>query len=186
MAKKTKFGIQFLKDYKMIGSVTPSSRFLTHKILKSIAFNRVKTIVEFGPGTGVFTKEILSRMAADARLISIELNTELYQSLSSQFNDPRLRLIHGSATDLQQFLSNEGIKDVDVIISSLPLSVFPKSLKNEVIQTAYDCLKNKGKFLQFQYSLNAKNILSTVFDKVNIDFTLLNVPPAFIYLCKKD
>lgn len=186
MAKNTKFGIQFIKNYKMIGSVTPSSRFLTEKILHTIAFNRVKTIVEFGPGTGVFTKKILEKLAPDARLISIELNTDLFEELKKNFNDPRLVLIHGSATDLPQYLADLGITQTDVIVSSLPLAAFNESLKKEVIQTAYDSLKNKGRYLQFQYSLNARKELAEVFDKINIDFTFLNFPPAFIYICKKD
>lgn len=185
MEKKTKFGVQFIKNYKMIGSVTPSSKFLTNKILQPIAFNRVKTIVEFGPGTGVFTKQILERMAPDARLLCIELNTGLFEVLSKSFNDPRLILIHGSATDLPRYLAEAGVEFADVIISSLPLAAFGANLRKEVLQTAHDCLKPKGRYLQFQYSLNAKKDLSAIFEKVNIDFTLLNFPPAFIYLCKK-
>lgn len=185
MEKKTKFGLQFIKNYKQIGSVTPSSPFLTKKMLKSIPFGKIKCLVEFGPGTGVFTKKILEQLNKDAKLICIELNTSLYEGLAKQFNDPRLILIHGSATDLPKFLAENNIAEVDTIISSLPLAAFPVELKKEMIQTAHDCLKSKGRYIQFQYTLNAKNDLESVFNKVNIDFTPFNIPPAFIYRCRK-
>ena len=185
MEKNTRFGLQFLKNYKQIGSVTPSSPFLTKKMLKSVAFGKTKCIVEFGPGTGVFTKAILNKLNADAKLICIELNTTLYEGLKKQFNDPRLILIHGSATDLPKYLKENGIQEVDTIISSLPLAAFPIEVKKEVIETAHRVLKSKGRYIQFQYTLNAKQDLEDIFDKVNIDFTLFNIPPAFVYRCRK-
>ncbi len=185
MEKRTKFGLQFIKNYKQIGAVTPSSPFLTKKMLKNIAIDKAKNIVEFGPGTGVFTREILNRIAPDAKLISIELNTSLFEGLKNQITDPRLLLIHGSATDLPRFMNELGLASVDIIISSLPLAAFDSELKKKVIQTAFDCLKNKGRYVQFQYSLNAKEDLQSVFSHVSIDYTLLNLPPAFIYRCRK-
>mgnify|MGYP003390882904 FL=1 len=124
MEKSTKFGLQFIKNYKQIGSVTPSSAFLTKKMLKSIPFGKIKYMAEFGPGTGVFTKKLLENLSPDAKLICIELNTSLYEGLKSLFNDPRLILIHGSATDLPKYMAEHGIEELDIILSSLPLAAF--------------------------------------------------------------
>ena len=61
MPKKRSFITQFLKESKMVGSVRPSSRFLMEKMLQNIDFENSKIIVELGPGTGVFTYEILKK-----------------------------------------------------------------------------------------------------------------------------
>ena len=71
---KRKFWKQFLKSRREIGSVTPSSRYLTRGIVDKIDFANAQVIVELGPGTGVFTRTILNRMSATCKLVVIELN----------------------------------------------------------------------------------------------------------------
>ena len=78
---KTFFLKNFLKNWKEVGSITPSSRFLTKKMLESIDFSKADTIVELGPGTGVFTKEILIRMKSNAKLIILETNHQFSENL---------------------------------------------------------------------------------------------------------
>jgi phosphatidylethanolamine/phosphatidyl-N-methylethanolamine N-methyltransferase len=60
---KKSFIKQFWAEKKMVGSMTPSSRFLTQKMLKNIDFKKVKLIVELGPGTGVFYQKNSSATA---------------------------------------------------------------------------------------------------------------------------
>ena len=55
---KKSFLKSFWAEKKMVGSMTPSSRFLMDKMLKNIDFKKSKLIVELGPGTGVFTEKI--------------------------------------------------------------------------------------------------------------------------------
>ena len=50
----------------MVGSIRPSSRFLGEKMLENIDFIRSKSLIELGPGCGVFTDMIIDRMAPDA------------------------------------------------------------------------------------------------------------------------
>ena len=78
MAKRN-FIKQFFKDKKMVGAVSPSTRFLAEKMLENIDFNTSKLIIELGPGTGVFTDEIIKRMASDAVLLTFELNDNFYE-----------------------------------------------------------------------------------------------------------
>ena len=40
-----------------------------------------------------------------------------------------------------------------------------------------------GVYVQFQYSLNAHKLLKKKFNKVTLDFTPINMPPAFVYRC---
>ena len=167
----------------MVGAISPSSPFLTEKMLEDIDFTRDKTLVEIGPGTGVFTKRILEKMSSDCKLLVFELNTEFYKVLISKFNDERITFINDSAEKLEYYLAQFQLHKVDVIISSLPLSNFPQRITLKLLRTFQRNLKEAGKFIQFQYSLKQKKELEHVFSNVSITFTALNIPPAFVYTC---
>ena len=78
------FASNFLRDPYMLGSVIPSSRFLVSATLAPIDWQRARVIVEYGPGVGTFTAEILRRMRSDARLIVIETNLDFVKYLVAQ------------------------------------------------------------------------------------------------------
>lgn len=185
MAKKAAFLKQFWQEKKMVGAMSPSSRYLAHKMLKNIDFKKAKVLVELGPGTGVFTKRILDAMNPDAKLLVFELNDNFYESLRQEINDDRMILIHDSAEYINRYLKEENLLNTDYVISSLPLANFPNKLKANILNASYDALKNNGKYIQFQYSLNSKKELEACFESVHISFTPLNFPPAFVYTCIK-
>ena len=57
---------QFVRSPRTVGAVLPSSAALARAMLAPIDFASARTIVEFGPGTGAFTRAIAA--AADAGL----------------------------------------------------------------------------------------------------------------------
>lgn len=163
----------------------PSSRFLTKKMLHSVDFKDAKCIIELGPGTGVITKQIAAQMKSDAQLIVIELNEDFIQNLNKNINDPRVHIIHDSAEQMKVHLNKYGCDSADYIISSLPLTTIPAEIRENILSTAHSTLKNDGEFIQFQYSLHQRKNLKSLFKKVDISYTPLNFPPAFVYRCKK-
>src|SRR4029077_12290604 len=72
----------------MLGAVVPCSPFLIHDMLAAVEWDRAKVIVEYGPGIGNITEEILKRMAPDAMLIIIEINREFDDYLGQRFRPP--------------------------------------------------------------------------------------------------
>jgi len=169
----------------MVGSMTPSSRFLAAKMLNHISIEEAKVVVELGPGTGVFTEKILEKMGENTQLIVVELNDDFYNTLQNKFHHPNLHLKHGSADQIGIYLKEYGFEKADLIISSLPLANFPSDLRKNVIETAKNCLDDKGKFVQFQYSLQSLKTLKRNFHLVKVEFTAFNFPPAFVYTCSK-
>jgi phosphatidylethanolamine/phosphatidyl-N-methylethanolamine N-methyltransferase len=185
MSKKKSFLRQFWQEKKMVGAMAPSSRFLAQKMLKGIDFKRARVIVELGPGTGVFTDKIVELMHPDAVLLVFELNDHFMDQLRSRYTDPRVRLIHDSAEKIQEYLEKEGLNHADVVLSSLPLANFPKELRDSILNAADDALVENGHYVQFQYSLQSKKQIQKTFKKMQIRFTPLNFPPAFVYSCRK-
>lgn len=183
MTTKRNFIKQFFKDKKMVGAVSPSSKFLGEKMLENVDFESSKVIVELGPGTGVFTDMIIQRMAPGAKLLVFELNDDFYGKLAARINDPRVHILHESAEFIHNHLDKG--EQADTVISSLPLMVFPEDLRNNVVKESYKSLKDKGTYIQFQYSLQSKKLLEATYKSVSVKFTIKNFPPAFVYTCSK-
>src|SRR5690606_3695824 len=68
------FLCEFIRHPTRIGAVGPSSQRLARSMVGGIDWSSVKTVLEYGPGTGVFTRQILQVKAADARLVAVEFN----------------------------------------------------------------------------------------------------------------
>jgi phospholipid N-methyltransferase len=181
---KKKFISEVLKSTGTIGALSPSSSFLAKKMLAPINFNQSKCIVEYGPGTGVFTKKLLEKMHPDAKLLAFEINPAFIEELK-QINDNRLILINDSAEKIAFYLNENGYTSADYIVSSLPFAMIPNDVVHSILTNSDKALSENGKYIQFQYSLNAKKKLKEYFSDVCIKFTALNLPPAFIYVCKK-
>ena len=122
------FARNFFKHPSMLGSVIPSSRFLVKNLLDRIDWDRARVVVEFGPGVGTITREVLKRMRSDAVLMAIELNDEFVEYLGATIHDPRLRVVHGSAEHVRRLLAEQGLASADYIISSIPYSLLPEIL----------------------------------------------------------
>lgn len=184
MQKKRYFIKQFLKESKMVGAVSPSSKYLMQKMLSNINFKTATVIVEFGPGTGVFTRETVKRMRPDCLLLVFELNDSFYTKLREEFkHDSRIIIRNKSAEHISSVLKELNEYQADAVISSLPLANFPSELIQTILQQCKQVLSEKGKFIQFQYSLTSKKYLQQYFNSVQINFTARNIPPAFIYTC---
>ena len=167
----------------MVGSVIPSSRFLSKKMLQPIDFKRAKVIIELGPGTGVFTKELVMQKHPNCQFVVIELNDAFFEDLKNELQIPNVHLVHASAVEISNILRKLKLAKADFILSSLPLSNFPVDLRNQIFNEIKSNLKSGGKLIQFQYSRGLKKLYGSHFKKVSIDYTVLNFPPAFIYTC---
>lgn len=176
---------QFWREKRNIGAMAPSSRFLADKMLENIDFSKATVIVELGPGTGVFTEKIISELSPDSKLLVFEVNDTFYENLKRTITDTRVLLIHDSAERIEHYLSKYHLGKANAVISSLPLANFPSELRSSILTAAHSCLEDSGKYIQFQYSLQAKKELENYYSKIAISFTPLNFPPAFVYTCEK-
>lgn len=177
------FARNFLKYPSMLGSVIPSSPFLVNDLLAQVDWNRARVIVEFGPGVGTITREALKRMRSDAVLVVIELNEDFVHYLRATVRDPRLRVVHGSAANVRPILVQQGFVSADYIISSIPYSLIPGPLRQEIVTESRDALKAEGSLLVFQYNRTLLPYLNSSFSSVKLNFQLLNILPALIFHC---
>ncbi len=177
---------EFFKEKSMIGSIIPSSPALRKKMLENIDFSKSSVIVEFGPGTGVFTRQLHKKINKDSLLLVFELHKPFYERLKQEFSEyDNIKIINDSAEKVREYLAHYEKEGADIIISSLPLANFKKDLTTNILEAANNSLKEKGYYIQFQYSLKSKKLLQQVFSLVSIKYVAINIPPAFVYLCQK-
>jgi len=185
MINKKLFFKSFLGNPIQTGSVIQSSPFLVSQMVKPVNFREAKVIVEFGAGTGVITKKILKHMAEDAILLCFEVNKDLCEELKKKIDDSRVKIISDGAENFERYLKKYNAKEADYIISGLPLVVLPKEIGEKILSQVTKHLKKGGQYIQFQYSLTSRKKFKKMFSEMEVRFTLLNVPPAFVYVCTK-
>lgn len=174
----------FVKD-KYIASITPTSEFGVRKVCGKIDFRHTDILVEYGPGTGVFTKHLLEKMGSDSRLILIERNTDFSRMLAKRFRDRRVAIRNDCASNVLDALANCGAQSADCILSGIPFSFLPYETRVEILRKSHAALREGGKFLAYQTFYQANNHLrgplETVFRSVRVEYEMLNIPPIRIY-----
>ena len=177
------FARNFLKHPKMLGSIIPSSRFLVNHLLDRIDFERARFIVEYGPGIGNITKQVLARMRPDARLVAIEMNADFVDYLKEELRDPRLHVIRGSAEEVSSVLTSLNLAHADYIISGIPYSTMPPPLRSRILEESRRVLHPEGAFVVYQFTRTVRPYLEPIFGRVDQDFEPLNILPARLFYC---
>lgn len=174
---------QYLRNPFGTGGVAPSGRRLARLMVVKLAPQPSEIIVELGPGTGAFTRELLAQGVEPADLILVEFNKEFVKYLRREF--PNLRIVEGPAQDLPQLLKGLGQASVKKIISGIPLrSMKPKECR-QIAKSVAAVLEPGGIFVQFSY-FKASPIPKAVAAEAGltgqcVGGVLNNVPPAFVW-----
>ncbi len=178
------FARNFFRHPRMLGSIVPSSRFLIKQLLEPINFGRARVIVEYGPGVGGITAQLLQQMRADATLIAIEMNPDFVRYLRDSIDDKRLRVVEGSAAEVDEVLRRFGFMRADYIISGIPFSTIPAPVREQILRRTHDVLEPGGAFLVYQFTTRVLEDLKRVFGYVGRKFQPLNVLPAHLFICQ--
>lgn len=170
----------FIKD-KDVASVTPTSQHCVKKVCSNIDFSKDFTLVEYGPGDGVFPRYILKQMSQNSRLILIEANADFAEHLKETITDSRVEIHNALAGNVESVLKSQDAGNVDYVLSGIPFSFLKKDRKKEVLQATKNILKDGGMFLAYQTSGHLKKPVMEVFGNYETDFVPLNIPPYFVY-----
>ncbi|MBX3388169.1 MAG: methyltransferase domain-containing protein [Phycisphaeraceae bacterium] len=183
-----KFLAEFISNPGRMGAVAASSPNLAKRIADQIDFSRTNSIVEFGPGTGVVTKELLARMKPGTKFFAIERSADLAKICRQRL--PQVKVYEESAEIVDELCRREGIESLDVVVSGLPWASFPDALQDRILESTLRALKPGGRFVMFGYRVglltpagrrfHAK--LPRFFDHVRRSNTVwLNLPPALVF-----
>lgn len=182
MEARLSFLHKFLVNPRKIGSITPSSQHLTKKMFSAFPWDSVNSIVELGAGTGTFTAYIDKYKKATCQAIIIEQDNDMRHRLEILYPD----LLYGSqAENLAPILAEHELAAADCIVSGLPFAAFKAELREQILRSIYAALKPGGLFIAFQYTPQLYLHLYCQYQQIRLGFEMRNMPPAFVYYCKK-
>ncbi|MEL7472187.1 MAG: methyltransferase domain-containing protein [Planctomycetota bacterium] len=186
------FLTEFVRNPRSTAAIAPSSRRLARQMLEGLDLSGEITVVEYGPGSGVFTREALDRLDEAARLVAIERNPRFAEALRAR--RPRADVHLGDAQDVLSVLAHRGLRHADAIISGLGWPSIPDQPREAILEATAQALKPGGEFRTFGYHVGLimggawrfRKTVRRLFSTVTISPVVwMNLPPAFVYRCVK-
>lgn len=141
---------EFLNKPRRIGSAVPSSKKLARHMIAVLGANEHDHVVELGPGTGVFTREILNSGVRPENLILVEFNPQFAQFLMQSF--PQVHVVTGDASTLPDILKSLKIGKVKRIVSGIPFRSLPLHARIGITDAIAHSLEVGGVAVQFTYA----------------------------------
>jgi phospholipid N-methyltransferase len=143
------------------------------------------SVIELGPGTGVFTDLLLERGVAEDNLVLVEQDDGFTQMLKQRY--PAAAVLNIDASKI----GGQALADTSfgATVSGLPLlSMAPRTVL-AILLGSFRHMGQNGRFYQFTYGPRCpipRRILDRLGLKaVRIGWTLHNIPPAAVYRISK-
>lgn len=180
----------FLRKPTAVGAIAPSSRHLAAMMVDWFDWPDARGVVEYGPGTGVFTEQIVRHLHPDAKFFAIERDPQLASLVRTRL--PDVKVIEDSVANVVAHCQEVGIDQVDAIVCGLPWASFPDALQRDCLDAMMQVLRPEGQFATFAYwqglllpaGQRFKRRLGNYFSEVHHSPTVWrNLPPAFVYRC---
>jgi len=160
------------------GSIIPSSRAASAGMVQSVDFSRIDTIVELGPGTGVFTQEVLRRCKSDTKILLIEIERSYVKLLKRKFGD-RVIVEYASAHHLDELMAKHGIARPDLVLSGLPF------MEREIGKVLFASIKqHTDRGTIYRFFTYMPPVMKHVYRELpvrKLSFILKNFPPFWVY-----
>jgi phosphatidylethanolamine/phosphatidyl-N-methylethanolamine N-methyltransferase len=181
----------FARQPIQVGAIAPSSRGLAEMMVQSVDWPAAMVVIEYGPGTGVFTHRIKECLQPGAKFFAIEQSAEFAQKTRARC--PGTTVYQDSVANVAELCERDCVGQVDAILCGLPWAAFPDGLQRECFDAMLRVLRPGGQFATFAYwqgvALPAGQRfaarLRSTFSEVRRSPTVWrNLPPAFVYRCR--
>lgn len=170
--------------------MAPSGPALVQTMVDWFDWSNLRSVVEYGPGTGVFTEAIAGRLHPEANFFAIEMSGEMAQTTRDRC--PGIHVFEASAIEVSRLCDERQMTSIEAIICGLPWAAFPDSLQSEIMEAMCERLPPGGRFATFAYLQGvwlpagrrfAKRLESTFSSVERSPVVWKNLPPAFVYRC---
>lgn len=179
-----------------VGAVAPTTFLGVREACRGLPTDRPITVVEYGPGTGCFTRYFQRRLHPDSTIVAIELNQQFAEQLRKAEQSrnshrrpprfaPRLEVVSGDCRDVKNHLSERGLSNADVIVSGIPFSFLEPDVKRQIVRNSFEALGEEGRMIVYQYSFHMRPYLKEAFSQVRLRRVLFNLPPLCIMEASK-
>ncbi|WP_037333293.1 class I SAM-dependent methyltransferase [Saccharomonospora piscinae] len=181
-----------VRSPRLLGAVAPSSAALGTVLASVVPTQGAPTVAELGAGTGAVTAQVMRRLPTGGRHLAVEIDPVLAEHVRSQH--PAVTVVDGDAADLTELLAEQGVDQVDAVVSGLPWSLFPVATQQRILREVTRSLAPDGAFSTFAYrhaaplsgAVRFRGLLERLFDEVVVTRTVWrNLPPAHAYVCRR-
>ena len=177
----------WIRSPRGTGAMLPSSRTLARAMARQVDLSKPGIIVELGPGTGVVTHALLEAGIPPERLLVIERDAKLHAVMTAQF--PDLKILCADALYLDEVLASNGVKEINAIVSSLPLLTMPGLVRQSIERGIAGVIGQGGIIVQFTYGLASPFTKSKLgqyrLEGTRVKTVLTNVPPAHVWVYRR-
>ncbi|MEX1114083.1 MAG: methyltransferase domain-containing protein [Akkermansiaceae bacterium] len=179
------FARAWLRAPLKVGAIVPSGPVLARAITSEISAT-TGPVLELGPGTGVFTRALLSRGVSAEDLTLLEFDPKLAKLLSVRF--PDVRVVSACATKLES-LELFQPNSIGAVVSGLPLLSMPHATIQGILEGAFSQLQEGGAIYQFTYRplcpVPRKVMKELDLKSICKSFSMRNLPPAWVFAIRK-
>lgn len=172
---------QIFRRWRTTGAIAPSGRRLARAMVDAVGpVPDGSVIIELGPGTGVFTRELVKRFP-QAKVVAVEINEVFAARLA--LAAPGATVVTGCAASLDAHLAalNLSPNDVVAVVSGLPLLSLPGDLPRQVLGAVAGVLGPGRRYIQFTYSERAwRRFDVSQFRRHPRRRVWWNIPPAVV------
>lgn len=184
-----RFFRQWVRAPRETASIAPSSRMLARRMLNA-AGESLRSVIELGAGTGVFTREVLRRGVAPDHLMVVELSADMAVELRREF--PQSEVVNADARELVRLVGESAVLragEIDAVISGLGFLSMPEEISRAILEAVFAVLRPGGRLVTFTYgrkpSIPAHLISGLQLDCQPGGRTMLNLPPAWVFVYTK-
>jgi phosphatidylethanolamine/phosphatidyl-N-methylethanolamine N-methyltransferase len=167
--------------FRETGAVIPSGGNLARAMVAAVGSLRDgQVMIELGPGTGVFTRELAKRFPRNP-LVAIEFNHVFAGRLRDGM--PQVQVVEGCASRLAGHLHDLDIDvaNVGAVLSGLPLLSLPRGLSAAIFSSISEILAPGRPYIQFTYSRRAWRTFDLPGLRLESNRVVwLNLPPASV------
>jgi len=152
--EKVLFLKQAVRRHHTTGAIWPSSGALARSITRLVAAkSRPARILEVGPGTGAFTREIAQHLCPDDELVLVEINPDFVAVLQHLIeHHPALRQHQDRIRIICAPVETAPLSaKFDYVISGLPLNNFDPALVRRILRRFRALAEPGGKLSFFEY-----------------------------------
>ncbi|MFV0388164.1 MAG: class I SAM-dependent methyltransferase [Pyrinomonadaceae bacterium] len=185
MNESIEFFQAFLKNPLKVGAIAPSSLELSTKMLDGVIPDKNGILIELGPGTGAFTKQVYREHHEAGSYLGIELDRKLITHLRSRY--PSLKFVWGNATKAFKIHERSELGNARYIISGLPFVSLPNDVNLKIYEEIEKFMEKGCMFRTFQYAhgyympsaVNLRKFMRTRYGVAEKSSLIIkNVPPA--------
>lgn len=204
MAHRRGFLREFWNNRSTVGAVAPSSKGLARAItLPARSCSGPRRWLEVGPGTGVFTRELIGAMGDGDHFDVVELNAAFCDTLRCD-----VLPVAGDGVHLHEGSIEDASLDgkYDAIVCGLPYNAFPTHVSRSILRRLVRLLRPGGTLSFFEYAairhmrslVSARGVKRAMRWHARFisrlerdmrgrrDLVIMNIPPAWAVHLTKD